>query len=122
MSCLSLLDFLWPLNIDDFVFSFFDSFYIALASSHFSVFFHLDTNQVNTYFQTYLPVDFHISHSRTMKPLRPRLMTLLMSSSAVRSFHSSSVRPLTNVNTKFVLIETKHPGNVGAAARALKNM
>jgi hypothetical protein len=45
-----------------------------------------------------------------------------MSSSAVRSFNSYSVRPLTNVNTKFVLIETKHPGNVGAAARALKNM
>lgn len=36
--------------------------------------------------------------------------------------HSTSLRAEFHVKTKFVLIETKHNGNVGAAARALKTM
>lgn len=29
---------------------------------------------------------------------------------------------MTNINCRFVLVETSHPGNIGAAARAMKNM
>ncbi|HEY1608187.1 MAG TPA: RNA methyltransferase [Paraburkholderia sp.] len=49
---------------------------------------------------------------------------MVQSASSVVSGHSESIEPLRGgfTSTRFVLVEPSHPGNVGAAARALKTM
>lgn len=60
-----------------------------------------------------------------MMKIRSRITPVLVCAMFTRKVSSLSqipIRPFTNVKTRFVLVETRHPGNVGAAARALKTM
>ena len=62
-----------------------------------------------------------------MQPLLPRILSIFLSTNAGSIQNNVAVgvpvRSITsNISTKFVLVDTKHPGNVGATARAMKTM
>lgn len=58
-----------------------------------------------------------------MLPIFSRLISIYLSTARGSSLHSKiSVSSVSNVSTKFILIDTKHPGNIGSAARAIKTM
>jgi tRNA/rRNA methyltransferase len=58
-----------------------------------------------------------------MQPLLPRILSVYLSSTARNSsLQNIGTRSFSNVSTTFILVDTKHPGNVGAAARGMKTM
>ena len=58
-----------------------------------------------------------------MQPILPRILSAYLSTTARSSLQNvSGTRSLTNISTSFILIDTKHPGNVGSAARGMKTM
>jgi tRNA/rRNA methyltransferase len=64
-----------------------------------------------------------IQNSSIMLPLLPRFLSILLSSTTGgSSLQNIGLRSISNISTKFILIDTKHPGNVGAAARGMKTM
>ena len=58
-----------------------------------------------------------------MQPLLPRIISAFLSTTARSSLQNGASEVcLKNIETSFILIDTKHPGNVGSAARGMKTM